>query len=129
MDSKFSNETVNINFSTGGYPKCLNEIVLFVKGTLPYFVAYYIFPVVFIVGFTGNILNLIVLTSRGMRTKANCFLSAMAISDLCFLCVMFGLNLAVYDNLTSSDKFIRFYFLTKIPFTALANGFSSSSIW
>lgn len=132
---EFQNDTVYdrnsslISHYSNSIPNCLHKVVLFAYGSLPYYLGCYVFPVVFVVGFTGNLLNLIVLNSQGMRTKANCFLSSMAIVDLCFLLMMFILNLVVYDNLASSKLFLSFHFTTKMTFIVLANGFSSSSIW
>lgn len=131
--STYGNYFVNSTEDTNGTvtlkkPWCLPNAT-FVGAGLPFYVANYVFPLVVFFGVTGNLLNLIVLNSRGMRTKSNCFLSAMAVMDLCFLLVMFMINLSVYDVLNSLDGFVKFHFYTKVTFVAFANGFSSSSIW
>lgn len=125
-----TNSTVSYRIRTGIIPSCFPADRPLVDDTLlSYYVGFYVFPIIFVIGITGNVLNLAVLNSRGMKTKANRFLSAMAVSDLCFLVIMFILNLVNYKPVTTSNGFVWFHYLTKMTFISLANGFSSSSIW
>lgn len=98
----------------------------------PYYAYIYgnfVFPIVFAVGLTGNFLNLLVLNSRGMKSKANYLLSAMAVSDMGFFVFMFLFNLDTYEGLRKSAAFMEYVYWTKIPFTTFLNWFSSASIW
>lgn len=111
------------------YSVCRNETRNPQPGTSTYYVGLYWFPVIFVIGALGNSLNLIVLNSKGMKSKTNIFLSAMAATDLCFFFVMFFNNLSVFDPLATSQDFMRIYFKAKMTFVVLANWFSMASIW
>lgn len=106
---------------------CSTQFVPFLPGTTQYYFRQFVFPLIFVFGVFGNILNLIIL--KRMKTKSNLFLMLIAIADLCFFVPCFGLNLAVYDTLSSSQSFLRFYFGASVTLTALSNWFSSASIW
>lgn len=106
---------------------CVNYVRYPLPGTYPHFVGNYIFPIVFVVGVLGNVLNLIVLNK--MHIKCKCFLSSMALADLCFFFTMFVLNLSVYDCFALSSAFLKLYYNAKVTLVVLANWFSSASIW
>ncbi|OUC45688.1 hypothetical protein D917_01795 [Trichinella nativa] len=93
------------------------------------FAQQYITPTVFTVGVIGNVLNLLVLNSKTMRSKTNYFLSSMAVADLGFFLVMIIYSLASFPTIAASPGFNKLYMHSKMSLTALANWFSTSSTW
>ena len=89
----------------------------------------YVFPVQFIFGILGNMMILLVLNSRGMKTKTNLFLSAMAVADFSFFVVRFPEYLRVFDVVTQSYDFMVVFVVTFPTQLAFANVFSAASIW
>uniref|UniRef100_A0A915B465 G-protein coupled receptors family 1 profile domain-containing protein n=1 Tax=Parascaris univalens TaxID=6257 RepID=A0A915B465_PARUN len=86
-----------------------------------------IFLVQFLFGFSGNMLNLLVLLSRKMRSRTNLLFAAMAFSDLAFLAVQFQTYLYTSGFLSSTfNVLFREY---NIFLVAIANWFSALSIW
>lgn len=85
-----------------------------------------IFPIQFATCVAGNTLNLIVLNGRNMRTKTNCFLTAMALADLLFFLAMLLTN---WVHIAGGEWLGAWYFVLHIPFVAFANWFSAASIW
>lgn len=69
-------------------------------------------PIVVCVGIIGNILSLVVLTRKEMTSPTNCFLTALAISDISLLFLQvplfFGLNAATAGR-DSYKLFVRYY--------------------
>lgn len=92
-------------------------------------IGHYVFPLLFIVGITGNILNLLVLNSKGMRTKTNVLLSAMAVADLCFFLVMIPTELQIFDSVASKDGYRSFLARNKMALTFFGNWFATASTW
>uniref|UniRef100_A0AC35U885 G_PROTEIN_RECEP_F1_2 domain-containing protein n=1 Tax=Rhabditophanes sp. KR3021 TaxID=114890 RepID=A0AC35U885_9BILA len=89
----------------------------------------YVFPIIFLFGFAGNTLNLLVLLSKSMRSQANILLSAMAFSDLAVitLCVAeWAVSYVVFEKI----NFIRIIFYeTWVARYYLKNIFSMASCW
>ncbi|XP_060075605.1 thyrotropin-releasing hormone receptor-like [Ylistrum balloti] len=56
-------------------------------------------PLVVALGLTGNILSIIVLTHRSMRTSTNCYLATLAIFDMLYLLMSFSLSFKHYGDL------------------------------
>ncbi|CAJ0583020.1 unnamed protein product, partial [Mesorhabditis spiculigera] len=102
-----------------------------------------VFPMQAALGIVGNFINLLVLFSRHMRSRANTLLAFAAISDILFLMSMIPHNMArraVYMfrecdpdmNVTTTKcytEFAHFYFANKSLFTFFLNCFSSFSTW
>lgn len=81
-------------------------------------------------GCVGNVLNIIVLNSQGMRTRTNCFLSAMALADIGFLISVVAPTIADYSNTdlyTPWQQLILWYLITTA--VCFANAFSASTAW
>ncbi|KAF4517586.1 hypothetical protein B566_EDAN008575, partial [Ephemera danica] len=53
-------------------------------------------PVVVLVGVLGNVVTMVVLTRRRMRSSTNVYLTALAASDLLYLLFLYSLSLAHY---------------------------------
>ncbi|XP_014769345.1 FMRFamide receptor [Octopus bimaculoides] len=64
-------------------------------------------PVVCALGILGNIMNLIVLCQKQMRGSTNCFLIALAVSDMMLLVMQIGPLIASFENFVGySRKYI-----------------------
>uniref|UniRef100_A0A914VMH2 G-protein coupled receptors family 1 profile domain-containing protein n=2 Tax=Plectus sambesii TaxID=2011161 RepID=A0A914VMH2_9BILA len=89
----------------------------------------YMFPVQLVVGVAGNALNLVVLLSKGMRTKTNILLASVAFADICFLLFMFPATL-MFNKTVSQFTWMKWLYLYLNPhFTGIANSFSIASAW
>ena len=89
----------------------------------------YVFPVQLVVGVAGNALNLVVLLSKGMRTKTNILLASMAFADICFLLFMIPHTL-MYNNAVTQYHWMKWYNVyLNTHVTGVANSFSIASAW
>ncbi|VDK67952.1 unnamed protein product [Litomosoides sigmodontis] len=99
---------------------CLRDKqLLLTNSSLDDFLQHYMFPVQFILGVAGNSINLIVLLSKGMRSKTNSLLSAMAFADLALLFCMLPHSLASFEVAYRSNTFRYFYYVSKRQLNAL----------
>nr|CDS32225.1 Peptide G protein-coupled receptor [Hymenolepis microstoma] len=64
-------------------------------------------PIVCIVGVTGNVLNIVVLTTVTMRSSTSCYLCAVAISDLLYSINGLPLTLRTYPTLEKSAAYMN----------------------
>uniref|UniRef100_A0A915PPP0 G-protein coupled receptors family 1 profile domain-containing protein n=1 Tax=Setaria digitata TaxID=48799 RepID=A0A915PPP0_9BILA len=109
---------------------CLKDKqLLLTNSNLDDFLQHYVFPVQFILGVAGNSTNLIVLLSKGMRSKTNSLLSAMAFADLALLFCMLPHSLASFEIAYRSYTFRYFYYVSKRQLNAFANFFSAAATW
>ncbi|CAD5232935.1 unnamed protein product [Bursaphelenchus xylophilus] len=99
------------------------------RNDLEKYVQLYLFPCLIVFGILGNALNLTVLLNKRMRSRANTFLSLLAISDIAFLVFLTPHVLATFHFLYVNYYFRWFYFHTKIHWLALANWMSAVAIW
>ncbi|KHN80885.1 Putative G-protein coupled receptor F59B2.13 [Toxocara canis] len=86
-----------------------------------------IFLAQFLFGFSGNILNLLILLSKKMRSRTNLLFAAMAFSDLAFLAIQFQTYLYTSGLLSNSLNVLFREHNTRL--VAIANWFSALSIW
>ncbi|VDN00765.1 unnamed protein product [Thelazia callipaeda] len=109
---------------------CFNDKqLLLTNSNLDAFLQHYVFPIQFILGVAGNSINLIVLLSKGMRSKTNSLLSAMAFADLALLFCMLPHSLASFEIAYRSYTFRYFYYVSKRQLNAFANFFSAAATW
>uniref|UniRef100_A0A915AVS7 G-protein coupled receptors family 1 profile domain-containing protein n=1 Tax=Parascaris univalens TaxID=6257 RepID=A0A915AVS7_PARUN len=109
---------------------CMNESQLLLTSShLDDIIQRYVFPAQFILGVTGNCINLIVLLSKGMRSETNSLLSAMAFADLSLLLCMLPHSIASFGFAYRSYFFRYFYYITKRQLNAMANLFSAAATW
>lgn len=108
-----------------GPPRCVDDTQSYLAPLLMVIV-----PILVVAGVVGNILNLIVLNSKGMRTKTNFVLSAMAGADLAHAVVAMLVNLHLYERAIDSEAFSRFYHHhLKLITIVLVNWMSMLSTW
>lgn len=110
--------------------KCLTEEQMRLAGT-PFesVLMRFVFPVAFVLGVLGNLLNLCILLHPKMRSRSNTLLAALAVADLAFLISVLPHSLASYDYFALRHSFRAIYFFAKAHLVAFANWFSASSIW
>ena len=99
------------------------------EDSLESFLWKYLFPLVFFVGILGNVVDLFVLFSPGMRNRANYLLSALAMADLTFLFVALPHCLANYRAFALNYTFRYIYFRAKHELIAMANWSSAAAVW
>ncbi|KAF5283142.1 hypothetical protein FQA39_LY17400 [Lamprigera yunnana] len=84
-------------------------------------------PILVCVGAAGNILSVIVLTRRRMRSSTNAYLTALAIADLIYLLFVLLLSFKHYPNINDRkyELYWRFYGISHW----LCDAASSTSVW
>ncbi|XP_066993134.1 FMRFamide receptor [Anabrus simplex] len=84
-------------------------------------------PIVVIIGVLGNLVTVVILTRRRMRSSTNMYLTALAASDLLYLVFMFTMSLEHYPNIHHPAYYSYWeYRRFGLWFT---DATSSSSIW
>nr|CAD7587467.1 unnamed protein product [Timema genevievae] len=68
-------------------------------------------PLVVGVGVLGNVVTMVVLTRRRMRSSTNVYLTALAASDLLYLILVFTLSLDHYPNIHDATYYIYWQYL------------------
>uniref|UniRef100_A0A914WVS0 G-protein coupled receptors family 1 profile domain-containing protein n=1 Tax=Plectus sambesii TaxID=2011161 RepID=A0A914WVS0_9BILA len=89
----------------------------------------YLFPPIFVIGVLGNVVNLCVLLSPTMRSRANNLLLALAFTDIAFLLAMLPHSMANYSALAMNYAYRFVYLHSKLQLTWLANWSSATAIW
>lgn len=82
-------------------------------------------PIIASAGIIGNILNIIVLRNRKMRSSTNVYLSALAVSDMLYLIFTFTLSF-VHCNLPEQPE-SAFYFIPRAR--VLSDLFGNTAVW
>lgn len=84
-------------------------------------------PIVILIGVTGNIMNICVLTRRWMHSSTNCYLTALAICDVLYLCFVFSILLNHFDPTLRQDVYyVTYQQLVAVP---VSNTLSNSAVW
>lgn len=82
-------------------------------------------PIIATAGIVGNILNIIVLRNRKMRSSTNVYLSALAVCDMLYL--IFTLTLSfIHCNISDQPK-SAFYFIPRAR--VLSDLFGNTAVW
>ncbi|KAI6190257.1 G-PROTEIN-RECEP-F1-2 domain-containing protein [Aphelenchoides bicaudatus] len=108
---------------------CLTEAQMAMGTEFEKYLQRYVFPSLVIFGILGNSLNLSVLLNKRMRSRANNFLSLLAICDICFLSLLIPNILANVPLFTFNYYFRWIYFHSKVHLLTLANWFSAGAIY
>lgn len=84
-------------------------------------------PILVCVGAAGNIISVIILTRRRMRSSTNAYLTALAIADLIYLLFVLLLSFKHYPNINDRkyELYWRFYGISHW----LCDAASSTSVW
>lgn len=89
----------------------------------------YVVPFLTLFGFTGNLINLTILVTPGMKSKSNFLLACLAVVDMLFLISMLPHSFAHYQIFVFSYYFRVFYLKSKTHAVAFSNWFSAAAIW
>ncbi|KAH7731681.1 G protein-coupled receptor [Aphelenchoides avenae] len=93
------------------------------------FLMMYCFPVQLVVGVVGNLLNLMVLLSKGMRSKTNIILASVALADILFLLFMVPHSLMYNKLFTNNPAFKTFIVYANYHIIGIVNMCSFASAW
>ncbi|VDM64284.1 unnamed protein product [Angiostrongylus costaricensis] len=110
--------------------KCFSEDQLRLSGSqLEYFLYTIVFPPLCAFGIVGNVLTITVLISNDLMSRANIFLTCLAVFDVCLLILMIPHSMAHFDYFAFNLIFRYPYLRLKIHLVAFANWTSAVSIW
>lgn len=84
-------------------------------------------PLLTVIGLFGNLITIIIMTRRRMRSTTNMYLAALAFVDMLYLVLTFVLGLSHYPNMAES----RYYAYWRMrPFLMmLTDACSNTSVW
>ncbi|VDO79267.1 unnamed protein product, partial [Haemonchus placei] len=109
--------------------KCFSDDQLRLSGSqLETFLNTVVFPPLCAFGIVGNTLTIMVLISNDLMSRANIFLTCLAICDVCLLILMIPHSMAHFDYFAFRLFFRYPYLRSKIHLFALANWTSAVSI-
>lgn len=84
-------------------------------------------PLIMVIGLFGNLITIIIMTRRRMRSTTNMYLAALAFVDILYLVLTFLLGLSHYPNM---DDVKYYYYWELSPFLMmLTDGCSNTSVW
>ncbi|XP_076334895.1 FMRFamide receptor-like [Tachypleus tridentatus] len=84
-------------------------------------------PIISFIGIVGNLLTIVIMTRRQMRSSTNNYLAALAVFDMLYLFCIFILSIAHYPGLTD-PHYINYWRLW--PFALLlTDACSNTSVW
>ncbi|VDN60267.1 unnamed protein product [Dracunculus medinensis] len=110
--------------------KCWSERHQILSGSVLEMIIFTLFfPPICIFGIVGNILNLMVLLSSQMKSRANTLLACLALCDIVFLILMIPHSLANFDIFAFNYYFRLYYLSARIHLITLANWTSAVAIW
>lgn len=84
-------------------------------------------PLIMVIGLFGNLITVIIMTRRRMRSTTNMYLAALAFVDMLYLVLTFLLGLSHYPNMAAR----RYYLYWELrPFLMmLTDACSNTSVW
>lgn len=84
-------------------------------------------PLLMVIGLFGNLITVIIMTRRRMRSTTNMYLAALAFVDMLYLVLTFLLGLSHYPNM-AANKYYAYWKLR--PFLMmLTDACSNTSVW
>ncbi|KAF8768339.1 FMRFamide receptor-like [Argiope bruennichi] len=84
-------------------------------------------PSIMTIGIVGNVVTIVIMTRRRMRSSTNNYLAALAIFDMMYLIFTFILSLSHYPRIPDSDHFV--YWRLKPFILMLTDTCSNTSVW
>lgn len=84
-------------------------------------------PLILVVGLFGNLVTIIIMTRRRMRSTTNMYLAALAFVDIMYLVLTFILGLSHYPNMAEPKYY--FYWHFKPFLMMLTDACSNTSVW
>ncbi|CAB3402224.1 unnamed protein product [Caenorhabditis bovis] len=109
---------------------CLPESQLRLSGSnLESFLYTILFPPICVFGLVGNALTVMVLLNNDFMSRANIFLTCLAVCDVSFLLLIIPHSLANFDTFAFNYTFRYLYLPSKIHLIAFANWTSAVAIW
>ncbi|CAI2349812.1 unnamed protein product [Caenorhabditis sp. 36 PRJEB53466] len=109
---------------------CLPESQLRLSGSdLESFLYTVLFPPICLFGIVGNALTILVLVNNDFMSRANIFLTCLAVCDVSFLLLIIPHSLANFDRFSLNYTFRYLYLPSKMHLIAFANWTSAVAIW
>ncbi|XP_054707619.1 FMRFamide receptor-like [Uloborus diversus] len=84
-------------------------------------------PTIMTIGIVGNVITIVIMTRRRMRSSTNNYLAALAIFDMMYLIFTFILSLSHYPHIPDSDHYI--YWRMRPFIFMLTDTCSNTSVW
>lgn len=84
-------------------------------------------PLIMVIGLFGNLITIIIMTRRRMRSTTNMYLAALAFVDMLYLVLTFVLGLSHYPNM--AERKYYFYWRLKPFLMMLTDACSNTSVW
>ncbi|GIY20932.1 FMRFamide receptor [Caerostris darwini] len=84
-------------------------------------------PSIMTIGIVGNVITIVIMTRRRMRSSTNNYLAALAIFDMMYLIFTFILSLSHYPKIPNSEHFV--YWRLKPFILMLTDTCSNTSVW
>ncbi|KAI2802994.1 hypothetical protein BLOT_007117 [Blomia tropicalis] len=102
------------------------EYVYF-RTTARFWVQRVLVPTIMVIGTVGNVITIMIMTRRRMRSSTNWYLAALAIFDLIYLIFTLILSWKHYPNAHDVDYYLYWYMF---PFSMMiADASSNTSVW
>lgn len=84
-------------------------------------------PLLMVIGLFGNLITVIIMTRRGMRSTTNMYLAALAFVDMLYLVLTFILGLSHYPNMAEYKYYA--YWKCRPFLMMLTDACSNTSVW
>uniref|UniRef100_A0A6G1SD84 FMRFamide receptor n=1 Tax=Aceria tosichella TaxID=561515 RepID=A0A6G1SD84_9ACAR len=84
-------------------------------------------PLIMVVGLFGNLVTIIIMTRRRMRSTTNMYLAALALVDMLYLVLTFLLGLSHYPNMVGRGYYL--YWQLRPFLMMLTDACSNTSVW
>lgn len=121
---------MNISLNTSDFNSTDDELELYYKNFLlhtRFLVQRILVPSIMTVGIVGNVITIVIMTRRRMRSSTNNYLAALAIFDMMYLIFTFILSLSHYPRIPDTDHYI--YWRLRPYIFMLTDACSNSSVW
>jgi G protein-coupled receptor 139 len=82
-------------------------------------------PGIAFIGIIGNLINIVVLTRRWMRSSTNCYLTVLALYDTLYLLIATSLFLRDYPQIKSKMEYMYYFWIAR----PLTNVCSNTGTW